>query len=467
MIFLGIRLPILFYDVPLLNVQLKWMLIGERLAQGFELYAEVWDNISPLAAIVYWLLHEVFGKSPLAHQICASLLVYGQAILLNETLIKRQVYLERSLVPAFIYIILSSFFIDTYILSPVLMANTFLIVVMGYVFIQISEKDRSKYRQGMIFEIGAYIGIASLFYFPSILLLLLPIISFMWFTNIAFRQYLLMVFASAFTLIIAFLFFYLNDTEYDFFIQHFQSIFYLKPRLLLPISDLLLLLALPLLFTFFMIIVSSNYRRYSNYQNRCENIGIFWLIIAGVSVLLSSEISYFHFMLIIPSLSFLLGHYFLNITSFWLRELAFASILLAAIFFSYGTVLNIPLKIEVPGLSKFRLHIDTQDLIAQALPEANYLQNRKVLVCGETLGAYLNAQAATPYLNWRLSGRHFEQMNQYYEIKTSIYENFRKDYPEVIVDEDGSLEKIFASMPLLAGRYQRLEDSKVYLLREK
>jgi hypothetical protein len=59
-----LRLPVLLNGVPVLSPELKWMLVGERMDQGFMLYTGIWDNTAPLSACVYWLIDLVFGRSP-------------------------------------------------------------------------------------------------------------------------------------------------------------------------------------------------------------------------------------------------------------------------------------------------------------------------------------------------------------------------------------------------------------------
>ena len=114
---MGIRIPFFIYETPLTLPELNWMLIGEKMNLGFSLYEEIWDDISPLSALVYWLVDRFFGKTILAYQIIATILVFGQAILLNDILRRRQVFMEISLLPGFLYIILTCCFLEFYTLS--------------------------------------------------------------------------------------------------------------------------------------------------------------------------------------------------------------------------------------------------------------------------------------------------------------------------------------------------------------
>jgi hypothetical protein len=80
---------------------------------------------------------------------------------------------------------------------------------------------------------------------------------------------------------------------------------------------------------------------------------------------------------------------------------------------------------------------------------------------GGNVGYYLNAKVASPYLNWRLSQRHFEKMNEYYDINTkvfkNIFQNTNQDVPDYIIDVNGTAEALFKMMPLGKVQYQKLE----------
>lgn len=80
---LVIYLPVLTTRLPMIVPELEWMLAGERMSRGFVLYTQTWTDISPLAALFYWLLDALFGRSQLAYQITAFLVVIFQAVFLT------------------------------------------------------------------------------------------------------------------------------------------------------------------------------------------------------------------------------------------------------------------------------------------------------------------------------------------------------------------------------------------------
>jgi hypothetical protein len=230
-------------NLELLNPQMSWLLVGERLHQGYGLYTEIWENISPMSAMVFWVLHSIFGKSPFAHQLLATFLVLIQAYTFNNILRRYHIFPEKTLLPMLVYGVLMTSFVDFLILSPALIANTFLLLIMRYTFMQISEKKR----YNGVFEIGAYLGISTLFYLPSFIFFLVPILSFILYTDTKFRDYILMFLAFFFTLGIAFLGFYMLDAEYDFYLSFFYPLFLFQVYFYVPFFDLLLIFGLPIL----------------------------------------------------------------------------------------------------------------------------------------------------------------------------------------------------------------------------
>ena len=80
---LALRIPAMLND-NLTIPELNYMLVGEKLTNGADLYSEIWDNIGPLSAMVYALIDFLFGKSQLAYQIIAWLFVFFQAFIFNR-----------------------------------------------------------------------------------------------------------------------------------------------------------------------------------------------------------------------------------------------------------------------------------------------------------------------------------------------------------------------------------------------
>ena len=201
-----IRLPFLFTPLPLLIPELNWMLVGEQMSNGFLMYRDIWDNTSPLSAVVYWLVTSVFGRSQVAFQLVAMFFSITQAVYFNYMTNTRQLFTERNYVPGLMYVLFLNLSFDLCTLTPMLMSTTFLLLALGTLIKQME-------RQGVtdeIFEIGFYLGVATLFYLPSAIFIIWAAVSLIFFTGATFRQHSLMLLGFAFPILVTGLFFYFS-----------------------------------------------------------------------------------------------------------------------------------------------------------------------------------------------------------------------------------------------------------------
>ena len=100
-----IRSIAIIWVIPMLNPEFQWMLVGEKLAEGFILYNGLEDHIPVLSGFFYWLMSELFGRSHLAHLILSSVLVFFQAVIFNLAINKSDLFNEKTYVPGLLYII--------------------------------------------------------------------------------------------------------------------------------------------------------------------------------------------------------------------------------------------------------------------------------------------------------------------------------------------------------------------------
>lgn len=451
-LYLAIRLPFFIFNLPLMTPELEALLVAKKMDDGAFLYREIWDDTGPLYALLMRLLYAFFGERILFYRLLAGFLIFAQALILNQFLRQRQVFQEITLVPALIYLLGMSCYVDFYSFNPVLLSLTFHLLVIRYMLMQISERSR----YNAVFEIGAYTALATLCYLPAFLILPVVFLFFPFYTASKLRDYFLMSFAFMFTIGIAFLVFYLSDSEYEFYLNFFKPAFEFNLFFYVSALDLLKIFAFPVFLVLLMVYASRNYRRYTNYQNKCINLMILGFLVSLFNPFFSSRITAFQLALMMPFLAFLLTHYFLNYKSYFLREIVFLFFFFLILLFSFSTLFQIPL-----GFRNISLGIENQKLFVQPHPLASQLKGKKVLVLGNQRSAYWQAALATPYLNWRISRRHFSEMDQYDHL-VKIQENFEKDPPDFLVEENANVRKLFEHIPLLAEQYKKIEGSNVY-----
>jgi len=134
--------------------------------------------------VYVWIGHE--GLTP---SIVAMALLLIQGTYLNVLVSEHRLASEVSLFPGLFYVFACSVLPEFHYLSPVLMANTFYIVVLGEVYGTYRRAEVS----GRIFNIGFWTGIGSLFYPSFVLFLLFGFVGLNIFRAFRFRERLMMI----------------------------------------------------------------------------------------------------------------------------------------------------------------------------------------------------------------------------------------------------------------------------------
>jgi len=443
-----------FYISPpdLLIPELQWMLVGEKMGQGFMLYRDVWDNLSPLSAAVYWGIDELFGRSPLAHRTLANILIVLQAIYFNYISNQRQLFTERNYVPGILYLLFINVSFDCSTLSPVLMATSFILLAFGTLI-------RQMQREGVtdeVFELGFYLSAATLFYLPTGLFALWSFASMLLYTGANFRQHTLAFFGYVFPIALTVMFFFFRDSLDDFSQNLLTSAFRTRRYNLNDFWGVIGTMAGIFLLGGMGFVQTIGYPRFINYQSRCQQIMMLWSIIAVISIGLMPFIAPMQFIIFIPPLAFFAVNFFMLMQQRWLAEVLFLVVFVAVLFFRYqASFLN--------NSFAFNKSARLENLkIKNALlpPQIN---NQKILVIGDDEGEYKDNFPATAYLNWELARYDFENLDSY-ESVISIFDNFTADPPTYVIDKVNIMPRLFKRLPELGKRYQLTQWKGVYQL---
>ena len=128
----------------------------------------------------YSLLLSLLNSNHLLQVIIALILIISGALAFNYSLTKFDLVPKNTLVPAMVYIVLMSYSPSLLSLHPTALPALLTVLVLYYLFQVYTEEEA----YGQVFNIGLLIGISSLFYFPSIFLIL-----FIWLSFIVYRLY--------------------------------------------------------------------------------------------------------------------------------------------------------------------------------------------------------------------------------------------------------------------------------------
>ena len=444
-----VRLPLLLRPLPLLIPELNWMLVGEQMSQGDLLYRDIWDSISPLSAVVYWGLNALFGRSQIVLHGAATIVSIFQIVYVNYIANTRDVYSDRTFWPGLVYMLFLHLSFDCLTLSPMLMATSFLLLAFGTLIRQMERRGATD----EVFEVGFYIGIAALFYLPSALFILWAALSLLLFTGATFRQHSLSAFGFLFPLAVTVLYYYLSDGLDEFNRNLLASVFRVRQYSLSDFGSLVASLLIPLGLGVLGFLSLFNTRsRYVNFQQRVQQIMMLWFLTAVLTTVLMPFLAPMSFLSFVPPMAYFAVYYFENTRKAWQAELGFSIAFgLILLLFYQGAVGLIP-GAELGRLSQLRV---------QPSPLPATIRGRNVLVIGEDLSAYRDNHPATPYLNWDLAKYDLRNLDNY-EAVINVFDHFRQDPPDYIVDRENVVEKLFQRAPALAAQYEKTATAGVY-----
>ena len=287
--------PFLVFGNDIQVPEILWIRLGERLADGWRLYAQIADETGPLAAMVYGGL----AKANLAEfhvlRYLGSGLILIQAFWLNQMARRYQLMQDRNFLVAFFYLIFCHLGPDAISLSPVLMAVTFIIAVYGRLFKIIKEGATS---DDAIY-LGLALGCALLCYQPAIIFLIPCYVSALFFSGLRINQYLMIAVAMCLPAALVYTFFHIGGGEHDFwrcFMAHFRVGFLVSWAgwdLMLGLGGLLLLVSLAGW-------VAANRSSRVNFQQIGLSVFFFGLIAAALCVFPGTTQSPYQLLFLVP-----------------------------------------------------------------------------------------------------------------------------------------------------------------------
>jgi len=436
--------------IPETLPELNWMLIGEKLSSGNSMYSDVWDDLAPLSAGVYWILDSIFGRSARAHHILSLCVVIIQSYLFNQFLLKNKAYNRNTYVPALIYMVLMNCFFDFNLLSPVLMSLTFLLLSLNNIFKRIDKQTKDEF----FLNTGIFLGLATLFYLPSLFFLPALMLSLLLFTASIFRRYMLLLYGFMIPVGSCWAYYYWNGASFEFGSFFIGSIGGKDPSGFMDINSVLLIGSVPALFTL-LALWKIMRGRYVNYQVRFQYVMVFIMLSGLLAVMISDPIAPNQAMILVPPLAFFISHYFLLLGRGFFREIMFTVFLAGILLVGWGSFYKLPLVDQ---------WISYQPLLVKETQWDTVVSGKRTMVFGKNLSIYRNAQPATPFLNWHLSSPFLARLN-YYDNLDFIFRSFEADPPTIIIDLENRVPAFFERLPAIAYRY-RSNGAGVYQLKE-
>ncbi|SHK18129.1 hypothetical protein [Hymenobacter psychrotolerans] len=450
---LAVRLPLLWWGVPLTAIELRALLVGERLHEGALPYRDLYDATAPLAAALFAGLDVVASRPLWLYRIIALALLVTQALRLNFVLNRADVHPERGYLAALTYLLLASATTDLDILSPLLLGHTFIILGLSALL----PTSREGYDNRRLFRAGFLIGVAALCYLPLALFLLVGLFAVIIFAANSFRSFLLLLCGFGFPYAVAATFFLYTDALPDF------SRFHLVPTLsglvlgadglplllqwrLLVLPGAVLLLALARMFTTSLGLV---------FQVKFQQMMLVWLLVAGLMAWAGRGVAPGSLVLVLPPVTYFSLYLWQKAPRGWVVEVVFVAVLASVVGLRYREILHLETVLQFPAESRYAV---------QPNPQYAAIKGQSLLVLGPDMRPYIDNRPASPYLDWRLAQADFGYLSQYAAVYR-LSRNLAPAPPTVLIDQTNRLEELQYKVPAIFGRYQPTATPRVYRLK--
>jgi len=255
----------------------------------------------------------------------AGMLIYIQALIFNRVVNNHALLAKPSFLPALLYITGASLFEPFLILSPTLICNFMLILVMD----KLLRIGKSPNAIMIMFDVGIFIAIGTLIYFPFVVMLLLIWLSLLLYRSFYWREWVSGLIGFLIIFFFLAVFYYWNDNLTMFYKiwlplkNKFPSAFKIQYNdylVLVPVGVMMILATIRLRENFFRSFISTR---------KAFQMLFFMFLIAILSFYTKPNFKLYHFLLCVPPGAVLLAYYFSNATKRWFYESLFLILVLA------------------------------------------------------------------------------------------------------------------------------------------
>lgn len=180
--------------------------------------AFAFTNHEPLSALLFGWLHSLPINYIVGGGVLSGILCFLQALIINGIINENKMTAKKNYLGGLIFIIFASFFKQSLILSPVSIALTLILLAVSKMF----ELVRREKPYTQIYDIGFLIAAASLFYFPSVLFIVVAYIGLSSLRAFSGREWMATFLGFATPCFLAFTFYYYTDQRPQDFLPHLK-----------------------------------------------------------------------------------------------------------------------------------------------------------------------------------------------------------------------------------------------------
>lgn len=413
------------------------MVLGEEVGHKIH-YVEIIDSTPPLMAVTDGVLDFFFGRSLLARHILALVILFFQAAYFAILLINNRAYNENTYVPALLFGILTFFSHDTLSVTPELMGSTILLLALNNLFREIEFRTE---RDSIVLNLGVFLGLASLFYFPYAIYLPFVVVLLVMYARPGIRRILLMLFGFLLIHLILITFYYWYDSTEALWNHFYLSQFRTAVSPSSGWSGMLYPAIFPLTYFVFSLFMLTREARFSKYQSQLFQVIFGWLIIGLIVIAITGVHTPHDFIIVIPPFTYFISYYLLLIRRRWIANWMFWLFFFGVVGTGYAIKYGYLSGGQYPELST---------------KPSKYLEavkQKKVMILADDPGLYLENHLGGYFLDWQLSEKIFLSLDNYKSVEI-ISQAVQHDNPDVILDPDGRMPELIRRIPLLEKQYR-------------
>ncbi len=270
------------------------------------------DIEAPLSQLIFDFLHLIPLSPSYTETIISIILLFMNALLINELIFRYKIFNLTCQLPGLIYILIACSFESWSHLSPAMMTNTLFILLLN----RILGLGREQIALVSVFDIGLYVGIGSLLYFPFIVHLITLYIGVTLLRPFVLREWLAGLAGVLTPYFLAGTYYYWQGSFIQFFNGHLIEP--IRNGLPTPVfTPYFTIWAGGSLLVMIFLIALVNLQRLflkSTIQLRKSYTLILWaLLFTSASLLLNETLRFAHFSSIAVPLAFIATHFFMTI----------------------------------------------------------------------------------------------------------------------------------------------------------
>lgn len=425
------------FSFPLTEPRLVWMVLGERLSDGYFLYQDVIDDTGPLSAGFFTFLHSLFGRSELAYELIGRALVLGQIIYWNTVLIRYRVFEENTYLPAIIMAALFHISFDLVGLSPALLGSTFLVLALGQLFSQtMLQKETSE----STLLIGIYGGLAAGFHLNFVIFLPYMIFAGIAISGFSFRQLVLSLVGFFLPVLLLLMFYFWNNGLMET-LEIWPLVFAYEKYSYHSLLVWAIIGAFPIILALVGYFYSALLRGSTINQQKQRQLILLWLVFSLAEFLLIKRQATYQLLIFIPGLTFLITQFFLNTGRKLVGKAAFF-------------VLLFGLPAAGWWYWQGQATIGSPYFVKEAAD--GFTPRQKIMVMSDDSSPYLHSPLGGPFLNFHLTKAYLAS-EKTLEQKARIYQNLHSQKPQVVVDPQGVFKNLLQELPALKNLYTESE----------